>query len=494
MWKLNLIALCWLLSALPAQAETRVLEDFEGSASSIQARWPGQSYCCFPDSGGPFNLASSPVVNGTQSLRYNFVGSYDELGGFQCCQPGGSAEWDYHFGDKEIWITWYSYMAPGFKTAGGKNATPPIPDGIGGIATKGLYQYMFSPATGRVNGWVFHYFYGGRQLALSAQGIKDAPEGPYGTHNMWPNVTSYYQTDGQWWGYEAHFKLNTPGQANGLYELYVTPPGGSAILVSRYATREFVDTTTSGMMPSDAYWFREKIYRQDGLGSMYLDALRVTTTRIGLGGTPPPPPPGPLPDTSPPNAPTNLNVTELWERVKTLVATVWSWIGPASADAAVPNDKLTLSWENAQVGVDYELRWQSFVHPDWIGLGFIPSSQLKLVVPIAPPISCQIGQDCYVCADARAKRLSDGITGPWLSETPNGKACNQFAVGPIVIPPPPPPPDPVPTVDTFKNILETDLKLSFQYLPADCPKGITKATSATSKTTGLRTVTLTCAK
>ena len=118
-----------------------------------------------------------------------------------------------------------------------------------------------------------------------------------------------------------------------------------------------------------------------------------------------------------------------------------SGLSTLTANAAVPNEQLTLSWTTVQTGVDYDLRWQYFAHPDWINLGLVPSSALKIIIPLSPPITCPTGTDCWVCADARAKRLSDGVTGPWLSETTTGKACNQFAVGPIVLPLPPPVPE-----------------------------------------------------
>lgn len=442
------MVLCWLVSVPTAQAETRVSEDFEGSAAQIAARWPGQSYCCFPNTGGPFSLVTSPVVNGSQALRYNYTGTqYDNPP-----QGGGHAEWDYHFGDRDIWVTWSSYMAPGFKTAG-------QPDGsVAGVATKGLYMYMRSASTGEVHGWVFHYFYGGRQLTLSAQGIKDhkGPNGPgsgpaipYDTENMWNNVQAYSQPDGQWVGYEAHFKLNTPGQADGLYELYITPrsAGQPTFLATRQANREFVDSNNTGRMPGDSYWFRQKIYRQDGLGWLYLDGLYVTTTRVGFTGAPPPAPggggfpPTPPADTSLPNAPTNLTVTELWEDLKALAASVWSWLGPATAEASA-NDRVTITWPEVEPGTLYELRWQHVGHPDWIPLGRVPSEQGKLVLPLDPPVACAAGQDCWRCADGRAIR--DGQTGRWLSETAQGKACSQFAVTPITLPPPPPVPAPVP--------------------------------------------------
>ncbi|MDP3091156.1 MAG: hypothetical protein Q8N04_10785 [Nitrospira sp.] len=296
---LGVVAASWVLGTSPVYATTLISEDFEGSAASIAARWPGQSYCCFPNSGGPFNLVPSPVAGGAQALRYNYTGSqYDNPP-----QGGGSAEWDYtDQTQREVWITWYSYMAPGFKTAGG--------NGVGGVATKGIYQYMKSLSNGQVNGWVFHYFYGGRQLTLSAQGIKDhkGPNGPgtgtaipYDTENMWQNVQSYEQPDGQWVGYEARFKLNTPGQADGAYQLYITPPGSTAFLAASHTNREFVDTTPGGRMPSDARWYRTKLYRQDGLGSMYIDNLTVTTTRVGFSGVPLPPS-----DTTPPATPSGF--------------------------------------------------------------------------------------------------------------------------------------------------------------------------------------------
>lgn len=505
MWPLILMAICWLISALPAQAQvTFFSETFDGYGTEAQTLTAlrAKYVCSYSNSvawgnGAAQDLDAAQRFGGTYSVKQAYTGSqYDNPP-----QGGGACEFDFYGNDslrKDVWITWYHYLGSNWQSSGG--------GGVGGVATKGIYMYMKSLSTGQVNGWVFHYFYGGNQLTMSAQGIKDhkGPNGPgtgtaipYDTENMWQNVAAYDQPRSRWVCYEANYKLNDPGQANGRYVLYSTDmtAGGAAVLRASHTNREFLDSTPSGQMPSDARWFRFKFYRQDGWGDMWYDNVSVTSYRLGCSGTPPPPSGDsggslPPPDTTLPNAPTNLTVTELWHDFKQFVATVWQWIGPASAEAAVPNDKLTLYWISSEPGVDYELRWQYFGHPDWINLGLVPSKNLQLVVPLSPPITCQAGQDCYVCADARAKRLSDGVFSQWVSETPNGKACNQFAVGPIAIPPPPP----IPTVDTFKNLIETELKLSFQYLPADCPKGITKATSTTSKTTGLRTVTLTCAK
>jgi len=250
---------------------------------------------------------------------------------------------------------------------------------------------------------------------------------------------SYTAVTNQWVWMEEHHVINTPGVADGIFEQYV-----NGVRVCRYTNVPYRDSSVStgwglfyhtaewggggGSIPATQYW--------------WVDHTMISTTPIGVPGGAPP-----TIDTTPPAAPTGLTVTELWERFKLLMAAVWQMIGPDEANAAVPNDKLAISWANAQAGVDYELRWQSFADPDWLMLGLVPSVNLQRIVPLSPPISCAVGQDCWVCADARAKRLSDGVYGPWLSETPTGKACNQFAVGPLVLPPPPAPvpiPAPVP--------------------------------------------------
>lgn len=480
------IVVAGLLLPHLAHAVTLLSEGFEGTCEEVRTRWPyqgqillGQFPCIHPMT---INTDLRFVRSGSQSLKMQYEGG--EI-------YGGAAT--HAFADNtrtEIWVTYDTYMRAPFYTGGDTSA------GVGGVNTKGLYTYMNSPTSGaRRWGWVPGWSWGTRNHNLGTQGCFDnlynGVNVPYTSTTFFQNKTIVEQPWDTWVRHEVHYKLNTPGQANGLLEEYQTVGNGPRTLTTQYLNRQCLDNFLGGEMPSDARWFSMQIYRQYGNGELYIDNLTVTTEAVGSGGTvPPPPPPAPT-DTSPPNAPTSLTVSGLWDGLKMLVATVWQWLGPASADAAVANDKLTLSWTSAPAGVSYELRWQSFAHSAWIDLGLVPSSQLALIVPLAPPVACPAGRDCYVCADARAKQLSDGLYGPWLSETPAGKSCNQFAVGPIVLPPPPDP-IPVPIIDTFRNILETDTKLSFQYAPVDCPKGITKSTSTTKN--GLRTVTLTCTK
>ena len=311
-----------LFLAVPSvgQAANLFTEDFESSVATLQAKYSCSYSSPFVD-GAAQDWDNAQSFAGTYALKQAYAGSqYDSPP-----QGGGSCEYD--FADQtqpEIWITWYHRFGTGFQTAGG--------GGVGGVATKGIYMYMKSLSTGAVHGWVFHYFYGGQSLTMSAQGIKDhkGPNGPgtgtaipYDTENMWQNVQAYEQPDGQWVCYEARYKLNTPGLADGGYQLYITPmsTGGTTFLAASHMNREFLDTTPGGQSPSDSRWYRFKFYRQDGLGSMWYDNASVDTTRRGCSGTPPPS------DTTPPG-----QVTGLAAPSNTTTSTTYTWTARTESD------------------------------------------------------------------------------------------------------------------------------------------------------------------
>ena len=190
--------------------------------------------------------------------------------------------------------------------------------------TKGIYLYMQSAthcsiASGsgfqsvpcgtagsqlQVNGWVFQYFNGRKELWMAAQGLKDAPI-PYGTHNLTSNVQAYVQLDNKWICYEAHIRLNVGGQSNGLYEQYATnmTDRGPTILTARHVNRRFLGDTPNDTMPSDSQWRSMQMYRQAGLGQMYYDDITVSTTRIGCAGGG-----GPPVDSTPPGTVRNFQV------------------------------------------------------------------------------------------------------------------------------------------------------------------------------------------
>lgn len=320
---LLVLLLITLISPTTTHAANLFTEDWESSVGTLQAKYA----CSSTPPRSPFtdgdaqDWDTAQRFAGTYAMKQTYSGSqYDPI-------PQGGGHCEYDFSDqtqRDIWITWYHQLGTGWQTSGG--------GGVGGVGTKGIYMYMKSLSTGQVNGWVFHYFYGGQQLTLSAQGIKDhkGPNGPgtgtaipYDTENMWQNVQGFEQPDGQWVCYEANFKLNTPGAADGQYLLYSTnmTTGGNTILRASHVNREFLDSTTSGRMPSDARWFRFKYYRQDGSGSMWYDNTYVDSTRRGCSGSPPPS------DTTPPGQVTGLTAVS-----NTTSSTLYTWTARTESD------------------------------------------------------------------------------------------------------------------------------------------------------------------
>ena len=102
-----------------------------------------------------------------------------------------------------------------------------------------------------------------------------------------------------WQQIEFEWKLNDPGQANGLMRLWI-----DGVLRIERLNRQWVGPlpTSVGinhtyMTPSNLTITTAQIYMQCGLGTMYYDRFAVGDTRIGPIGDAPPP------DTTPPASP-----------------------------------------------------------------------------------------------------------------------------------------------------------------------------------------------
>lgn len=285
---------------LPAtvHAVTLLSEDFEGTAGAVGARWPdrGLGMSGFPSS-GPMTLNTNTafVRSGSQSLKL----TYDE--GPYSGQPNPGGYVDQTWADqshKEIWVTYDTYMVAPFYTGGDETQN------VGGIGTKGMYMFMWSAAQSTERGWVPNWLWGSKLHTLGTQGCRDNWNGiPYDSSWFDQNQTPISQPDNIWVRHEVHYLLNDPGQANGVMEEYQTVGNGPRTLTTRYTGRQCLGSTTADQMPSDMKWYKARIYRQFGRGTMYLDNLTVTTTAVGSGGTAPPPPPPPVSDTTPPTTP-----------------------------------------------------------------------------------------------------------------------------------------------------------------------------------------------
>jgi hypothetical protein len=128
-------------------------------------------------------------------------------------------------------------------------------------------------------------------------------EGPYD----WTGTTECMDSGiapnkGNWQQIEAEWKLNTPGQSNGLIRMWI-----DGTLRIEKLNRAWVGPTptsrglTHGLLnPSDYRIESAQVYLQSGVGTMYYDRIAVGDTRIGTSKT--------SSDTTPPSTPTGLQL------------------------------------------------------------------------------------------------------------------------------------------------------------------------------------------
>ena len=126
-------------------------------------------------------------------------------------------------------------------------------------------------------------------------------EGPYDyggtyvlTSGIAPSQTSWDQIEFEW-------KLNTPGQSNGLIRLWI-----NGVLRAEQLNKAYIGPTSTSKSPSglptpSTYLIRTaQIYIQAGLGSLYYDRFAVGDGRIGTSTT--------SSDTTSPTTPTGVQV------------------------------------------------------------------------------------------------------------------------------------------------------------------------------------------
>ena len=161
------------------------------------------------------------------------------------------------------------------------------------------YYYIRSLDFPAPNFFLINWF-GSRQMGFGSQveaSLCPNGDGPYDSCVYYPNVASVSLNDNQWYCIEAHVKMNTPGQPDGMAELYVD---GTKTL--GYYNRTFRGPNATNGPNNDNYGAATlnvvRHYTQVGAGDRYTDDLAVGDTRIGCGGAPPPPT-----DTTPPSPP-----------------------------------------------------------------------------------------------------------------------------------------------------------------------------------------------
>lgn len=266
------ITVAALFCAAPAQAAIIFQDDFEKSKLE-NAGWIFADGFCFQspwtsprtEPCSILDLSTDMAHNGAKSLKLTFNGGQGQALSISPPSPGTDR-----------------YVRYWFRTVGFTYEAS--------TGTKFVYWRGDSDPTGYPNGVSGNYF-GSRNHIF---GIQNGT-GPCGAPNCFyesPNMAARPLADNTWHCIEEHVKLNTPGVADGVLELWV-----DGVQTHGYYTELWKSSTTTSTMKWDSW----QIIRQSGSGISYIDEFAIGTTRIGCSGNP-------SADTTPPVAPSGLTL------------------------------------------------------------------------------------------------------------------------------------------------------------------------------------------
>lgn len=262
----KIIEECLLLSFF-----TAVLSPFCLSNSYATIFWDdelesGKTGYFLPNNGA-MSFDTSIKFSGTGSLRYNFGSE---------CYPDASAQ--AHCGgftDRSFTQTTNLYKRFYFRMSAGFQ--------VSDVFTKIMRSDGVNGSIAPSDWWVMGSS-GSKRFLVGAQGVP-----PSDTTNYF---TSFTFNDGQWFCVETHEQLNTPGVANGILEAWID--GTKVMSVTNVKFLQSGQTNT---------FYNNRLYRQTGRGSIWLDRLAVGDQRIGCVGSG-----SSTTGTVPPATPTGLTV------------------------------------------------------------------------------------------------------------------------------------------------------------------------------------------
>jgi hypothetical protein len=238
----------------------------------------------FPDGCNP-SISTDIAHGGTHSLKSQYSYTCGMTDGYSGC---GTYINLFHAQTSEVYMRWWTHFP---------NA--PIDQVFNQIAgSKQMYNKTNEPTTALV---FWHVFQGQNTISFQAthnawttycapQGGQGYPGGDSGC-NFYPNVgTPIALNDGQWHCVETRIKANTPGQLNGIGQVWIDGV-------------QTVNYTAVGIIPpgSSAGFTEITHYAQLGNGARYIDDFAVSPTRIGCGAVSPP--------STLPTPPTSLQVS-----------------------------------------------------------------------------------------------------------------------------------------------------------------------------------------
>jgi hypothetical protein len=150
--------------------------------------------------------------------------------------------------------------------------------------------------------FIWENFSGSREMGVAGIGVLDSTcfgADIFETCLYRPNVTHVPLADDRWYCIETHLKMNTPGVANGVIEMWV-----DGVQTMNYV-RRFRGSLVNGPGGNSSLttFGNIRFYRQAGIGTKYIDLFSVGPTRIGCNGSPPP---APAPEPAPAPTPTPI--------------------------------------------------------------------------------------------------------------------------------------------------------------------------------------------
>jgi hypothetical protein len=237
-------------ASAPSPAAVFWEEDFE---SDLATHWITSD----PAWSNPFVSTELPH-EGASSLKEIFTG-----------RDSGNFMDRYHPAVEEAWTRFY-YYTEGFT--------------YDPVVTKLFYHQADLPNSGYPS-FVGLNMWGGNELAIAGQKVWEAcgsdGSGPVNNGddscNYYPNAGHVPFTDNQWFCVETHIKMNTPGTADGVLELFVN---GTQTLDYRNRTFRQPQVAATGNSAA-AQLNMIRIYVQSGVGTRYLDQFAVGPSRIG---------------------------------------------------------------------------------------------------------------------------------------------------------------------------------------------------------------------
>jgi hypothetical protein len=270
--------------AVPSAAVTYYDDSFEAPANL--SGWDVSSN----PQGNP-SISTTQAFEGAQSVRGHYTG-----------QSSGGAITRLNPSTDDLWTrTYYRTTAFTYDSIGTKH-------------------FNVGPGNNiRPDFWLMHIG-SDRKFLLQAQIPAEAcPSGPSNPHGndqpydfcmYFENVGSVTINDNQWYCIETHLKMNTPGVADGIVQLWV-----DGVQTINFTNRVLRGTAVSGPggNSSQAQFTLLQLYVQHGIGDLFYDKFAVGNTRIGCTGPPPP---------TPPAAPTGLHFALLAAAAVTV-----AWLG-----------------------------------------------------------------------------------------------------------------------------------------------------------------------